>query len=170
MKKARALLLAVAVTIAPVSVAGQELSFDQTRVCLNVANSAEELALLIDGIRNYNAAEQIDILSFDRLLERVETTARNLFVISRDSEYLVPWHQVDAFAASQRFSGGYLSGPRIGEAAMLIRLETEQLRAEIRSPGDINVSGANKIVDMIGQLGVSSKIREMCGKLFLGTS
>jgi hypothetical protein len=165
-------LLAVALSAVPLTgrADAAALSFEQTRICLDVANATEDTLVQLDGFRHSSGAEPMDRASLRRAAEQVETSALHLFRVARDSQYLVPWQAIDEFAAEQRFSGGYLSGLDTITIANMIHSNAQQVRYAMEFGVHFDEERATRVLELGQQLGAPSKIRDMCGKMFLGTS
>lgn len=165
-----AAILAAAIFLMPSQSPASEgaLTFDQTRVCLDVANAIEDLQWSADALRPFLSDGNANARDLTRVAGEVERTAFRLYRISRDSTHLVPWSAVDEFAEDQRFSGGYESGAAIWPKASRIHAEVNQLRLAAEWSAYVDIQRATEIMEQIQAIGAPSKIREICGKIFLG--
>jgi hypothetical protein len=146
------------------------LSFDQARVCLDVANAVDAVTQSIEPLGFVMAAKPFNTLRAWDTVSQIERSSRVLSSIAQDSQYLVPWWEIDELLSESDLKGGYKSALELGFPALSIYLTAEQLRLELESNNEPDFERSNKISGLSRSLGYANAIREVCGRLFLGKS
>lgn len=166
----RMIAILCATALFPRLCSAELLSFDQTKLCLAYANAIESARVAAEPLPYLMAASPFNSRNTWEAVNRVESAVSQLSSLARDSQYLIPWAKVDAFAEGVQFSQGYKSPVGMNLHYDIAFRTAQTLKDHLSRNNTPDLASVDEIRNAMNNFGEPIKIRSICGQIFLGNN